>query len=178
MGSASWLAPGGVPVQCFGLMIDVNTDGLRTTIGRMAMGKRRRDRQPTMWVSTTDLPTATSHPFYRRLNQLLREHGFDDFVEAQCAGHYAEAIGPAGSAAGHLCPAAADRVLRRHRPGARDRLARSGFVGVARFSRADAAGGASRSLDDFSDAVDRCGDPPSDLHVGAATSGGRRAGEG
>jgi hypothetical protein len=22
----------------------------------------------------------------RRLNQLLREHGFDDFVEAQCAG--------------------------------------------------------------------------------------------
>ena len=38
-----------------------------------------------MWVTTTDLPTAASHPFYRRLNQLLREHGFDDFVEAQCA---------------------------------------------------------------------------------------------
>ena len=37
----------------------------------MAMGKRERDRQPTMWVTTTDLPTATSHPFYRRLNQLL-----------------------------------------------------------------------------------------------------------
>jgi len=35
-------------------------------------------------VTTTDLPTAASHPFYRRLNQLLREHGFDDFVEAQC----------------------------------------------------------------------------------------------
>jgi hypothetical protein len=26
-----------------------------------------------------------SHPFYARLNQLLREHGFDDFAEAQCA---------------------------------------------------------------------------------------------
>jgi len=45
------------------------------------MGKRTRDRQPTMWVPTTELPTAASHPFYRRLNELLREHGFDDFVE-------------------------------------------------------------------------------------------------
>jgi transposase-like protein DUF772 len=26
------------------------------------MGKRRRDRQPPMWVTTTDLPTAASHP--------------------------------------------------------------------------------------------------------------------
>jgi hypothetical protein len=47
----------------------------------MSMGKRKRDRQPAMWVTTTDLPTVASHPFYRRLNQLLREHGFDDFVE-------------------------------------------------------------------------------------------------
>src|SRR5687767_14167263 len=63
---------------------------------RMAMGKRKRDRQPTMWVTTTDLPTAASHPFYRRLNQLLREHAFDDFVEAQCAGFYAETMGRPG----------------------------------------------------------------------------------
>jgi hypothetical protein len=62
----------------------------------MAMGKRKRDRQPTMWVPTTDLPTAASHPFYRRLNQLLREHEFDDFVEAQCAGFYAETMGRPG----------------------------------------------------------------------------------
>jgi hypothetical protein len=41
----------------------------------MAMGERTRDRQPTMWLPTIDLPTAASHPFYRRLNQLLREHG-------------------------------------------------------------------------------------------------------
>jgi transposase len=59
----------------------------------MAMGKRERDRQPTMWVATTDLPTAASHPFYARLNQLLREHGFDDFAEAQCAEFYAETMG-------------------------------------------------------------------------------------
>ena len=62
----------------------------------MAMGKRKRDRQPAMWVTTTALPTAASHPFYRRLNHLLREHGFDDFVEAQCAGFYAETMGRPG----------------------------------------------------------------------------------
>jgi transposase len=49
-----------------------------------------------MWVPTTNLPTAASHPFYRRLNQLLRERGFDDFVEAQCASFYAETMGRPG----------------------------------------------------------------------------------
>jgi hypothetical protein len=48
-------------------------------------GQRKRDWQPPMWVTTTDLTTAASRPFYRRLNQLLREHGFDDFAEAHCA---------------------------------------------------------------------------------------------
>ena len=65
----------------------------RTTLSCMAMGKRKRNRQPSIWVTTTDLPTAASHPFYARLNQLLREHWFDDFAEAQCAAFYAEAIG-------------------------------------------------------------------------------------
>jgi transposase len=47
-----------------------------------------------MWVAVTDLPT--SHPFYRRLSQFLREHGFDDFTEAQCASFYAETMGRPG----------------------------------------------------------------------------------
>ena len=46
-----------------------------------------------MWVPTTGLPTTVSHPFYRRPNQLSREHGFDDFVEDQCADFYAETTG-------------------------------------------------------------------------------------
>ena len=62
----------------------------------MAMGKRKRHRQPAMWVQTTDLPTAASHPFYRRLNQLLREHRFDDFAEGQCASFYAATMGRPG----------------------------------------------------------------------------------
>ena len=60
------------------------------------MGKRNGDRQPAMWMMTTDLPTAASQPFYRRLNQLLREHAFDDFAEAQCASFYAETMGRPG----------------------------------------------------------------------------------
>jgi len=39
-----------------------------------------------MWVPTTELPTSASHPFYARLNQLLRDRGFDDFAEALRAG--------------------------------------------------------------------------------------------
>jgi transposase len=65
----------------------------------MAMGKRARERQSAMWVTTTELPTA-SHPFYRRLNQLLSEHGFDDFVEGQCTEFYAETMGRPGLAPG------------------------------------------------------------------------------
>ena len=49
-----------------------------------------------MWVATTALPTAASHPFYARLNQLLAEHGFDDFVEGVCASFYAATRGRPG----------------------------------------------------------------------------------
>jgi transposase len=49
-----------------------------------------------MWVATTDFPTAASHPFYTGLNQLLREHGVDDFAEARCATFYAETMGRPG----------------------------------------------------------------------------------
>ena len=53
-----------------------------------------------MWVATADLPTAASHPFYARLNQWLRERGFDDFAEAQCAEFYADGTGWPGLAPG------------------------------------------------------------------------------
>jgi hypothetical protein len=62
----------------------------------MAMGKRKRDRQPTMWMMTADLQTAASHPFHTRLNRLMREHGFDNFAEAQCATFYADTMGRPG----------------------------------------------------------------------------------
>jgi transposase len=56
----------------------------------MAMGKRkRRAKQATMWIAATDLPTTAGHPFYERLNRLLDEARFDEYVEGVCAPFYA-----------------------------------------------------------------------------------------
>ena len=46
-----------------------------------------------MWVAVSELPKSVSHPFYERLNGLLAEQGFDEFVEAQCWPFYAEKMG-------------------------------------------------------------------------------------
>ncbi len=57
------------------------------------MGKRKRQRATELWVPTTDLPVAPSHPFYRRLNDLLRVGDFDRFVEGACQRFYAARMG-------------------------------------------------------------------------------------
>jgi hypothetical protein len=50
----------------------------------MAMGTRRqRQRQERLWYRR-DLAEAPRHPFYRRLNQVLEQAGFDEFCEARC----------------------------------------------------------------------------------------------
>ena len=60
----------------------------------MAMGTRkRRARQATMWIATSDLPTTVAHPFYDRLNQVLDDAGFDPYVETLCARFYAPTMG-------------------------------------------------------------------------------------
>ena len=57
----------------------------------MAMGKRkRRAKQPSMWVETNDLPRSAAHPFYTRLNQILDKHEFDGYVEGLCQRFYAD----------------------------------------------------------------------------------------
>jgi len=59
----------------------------------MAMGQRTQQEQVGMWVAVKELPKSVSHPFYEKLNRLLAEHGFDEFVEAQCRPFYAEKMG-------------------------------------------------------------------------------------
>ena len=60
----------------------------------MAMGKRAKQRrQEPLWIAHTELPRTVAHPFYERLNQVLEERRFDDYVEGQCAGFYAERMG-------------------------------------------------------------------------------------
>ena len=53
-----------------------------------------------MWVSATELTKAPGHPFYQCLNRVLGKHGFDDFVEAECATFYAPSRGRPGLAPG------------------------------------------------------------------------------
>ena len=58
------------------------------------MGRRTdRARTPGLWIAANELPTTGGHPFYQRLNQVLDAHGFDAFVESQCAPFYTDGVG-------------------------------------------------------------------------------------
>lgn len=59
----------------------------------MAMGRRRKRKQQQLWVETQSLAKAPGHPFYERLSKILDKHGFDSFVEEQCAKFYAKKMG-------------------------------------------------------------------------------------
>src|ERR1700732_1539670 len=60
----------------------------------MGMGRKEQQRrQEELWIAHTDLPRTVGHPFYEQLNRLLEEHGFDEYVEQQCARFYAEKMG-------------------------------------------------------------------------------------
>ncbi len=58
----------------------------------MAMGKRS-DEQQEMWVATMSLPKSQGHVFYRKLNQLLAEAGFDRWVEELSRPYYHRHLG-------------------------------------------------------------------------------------
>ena len=53
----------------------------------MALGKRKSEQQAA-WVATTELPKSPGHPFYKKLNKLLAEAGFDVWLETLCAPYY------------------------------------------------------------------------------------------
>ena len=60
----------------------------------MAMGKRKRKlRQQSIWIATQELPRSASHPFYKRLNRILEQNGFDEYVEQRCESFYAPTMG-------------------------------------------------------------------------------------
>lgn len=62
----------------------------------MALGRRKKERQQDFWVATTDLPRSEGHVFYQKLNKLLREAGFDEYVETLCKPHYHDTMGRPG----------------------------------------------------------------------------------
>lgn len=55
----------------------------------MALGKRK-PKQSELFIPTASVANGPGHPFYSKLNQVLAEAGFDEFVEQLCAPYYKE----------------------------------------------------------------------------------------
>ena len=79
----------------------------------MAMGTRAgRQRQEELWVATATLARPASHGFYERLNVVLDESGFDEFVEGVCGQFYVDHVGRRGLAPGIYFRALISRLFR------------------------------------------------------------------
>ena len=59
----------------------------------MALGKRGVEEQDELFVMHDKLPKSPGHVFYRKLNQLFAEGGFDRWVEKRCEPFYARGKG-------------------------------------------------------------------------------------
>jgi transposase len=55
----------------------------------MAMGRRKQEQQDALFVMASGLSKSPGHPFYRKLNELLAEAGFDRWIEGRCERYYA-----------------------------------------------------------------------------------------
>jgi transposase len=62
----------------------------------MALGKRKTERQQELFVPADQLPRSPGHVFYRKLNDLLAEAGFDAWLEECCRPFYAAGQGREG----------------------------------------------------------------------------------
>src|SRR5262245_54100380 len=55
----------------------------------MALGKRK-PKQDELFIPTAQVARGPGHPVYSKLNEVLSEAGFDEFVEKLCAPYYKE----------------------------------------------------------------------------------------
>ena len=88
----------------------------------MALGKRR-DEQQEMWVATTSLPKSQGHVFYRKLNEVFAEAGFDRMAEGVVSAVLSRANRPTVDPAGCVFSHVAGGLLRGPRLATRHRLA-------------------------------------------------------
>ena len=65
----------------------------------MAMG-RRKLKQQEFWVSVEDMPRTAAHPYYGKVNEVLKEAGFDRKVEHLCRRYYKPTMGRPSQAPG------------------------------------------------------------------------------
>ena len=93
----------------------------------MALGRRKSERQGELWIAAQDVPRSAGHPFYQKLNRLLAEAEFDEYVESLCGSFYAAHLGRPGIPPGVYFRMLLDRLLRGDRLATRDRVAMCGF---------------------------------------------------
>src|ERR1700722_2636125 len=65
---------------------------LRAGVREMTIG-RRKDKQPELFIASTNLPTSPGHVFYDKLNALLAAAGVDPFVEELSRPYYHQDVG-------------------------------------------------------------------------------------
>jgi transposase len=46
-----------------------------------------------LWIASNAVASSPGHPFYEKLERVLRDAGFDEFVESECASYYAKKQG-------------------------------------------------------------------------------------
>jgi transposase len=68
----------------------------------MAMG-RQTGQQGEMILAWDELPRSPGHVFYDRLQEVLREAGFDAFAEDLCRPYYAAVLGAPSLPPGRYC---------------------------------------------------------------------------
>ncbi len=73
-------------------LITLRGDSFRLSC-RHGDGNAQAASAATGALVSPDLAEAPGHPFYRRLNQVLEEAGFDKFCEARCRKFYREKLG-------------------------------------------------------------------------------------
>ena len=134
------------------------------------MGPRETD-QPPLWIATSDLPTSPGHPFYARLTTLLDGHHFDRFVEGLCDRFYAPVMGRPSLApwryfrlllVGYCEGIDSERGIAWR---ATDSLAVRSFLRLAVDEAPPDHSTIARNA-----ALDRSGDAPDRLYVGATTT--------
>jgi len=54
----------------------------------MALGRKNRSKQKAIWIPYQDVARSPGHPFYQKLNQVLRENDFDTWAENLCAAYF------------------------------------------------------------------------------------------
>ncbi len=59
----------------------------------MALGRRKSERQETLWVARSEVCQGPGHPFYVRLNAIFADAEFDAWVEKRCERFYAKKRG-------------------------------------------------------------------------------------